>query len=419
MKTILELGQRARDASRILAGLTSEQKNAALGAMAEQIEARSEKILSANREDLAGEKAAALSSAMIDRLTLNQSRITAMAEAIRQAAALPDPVGETIREWTRPNGIRIAKRRVPIGVVGIIYESRPNVTSDAAALCLKSGNAVILRGGSEAIHSNAAIAEALQAGCADAGLPSDSIQLVPGTDRESVRLLAEMDQFIDVIIPRGGQALIEAVVRHARMPVLKHAHGVCAIYVDQDADPAMAEAILLNAKTQRPGVCNAAETLLVQEKIAPEFLRRLAAPCAAAGVELRADQAAFAHLAAVDYPRLRPANENDWATEFLDLILAVRVVASDAEAIAHIARHGSQHSDCIVTANEKTAERFLNAVDSAAVYWNASTRFTDGSEFGFGAEIGISTARIGVRGPMGLEELTTYKYVVRGDGQTR
>jgi glutamate-5-semialdehyde dehydrogenase len=291
------------------------------------------------------------------------------------------------------------------------------VTSDAAALCLKTGNATILRGGSEAFHSNGAIATALQAGCVEAGLPADSILLVPGTDRDAVKHLAEMDSYIDVIIPRGGRALIDTVVSHARMPVIKHSHGVCVIYVDKAADLAMAEEIVVNAKTQRPGVCNAAETLLVHSAIAAPFLQRLARRCPE--VELRADEAAFAHLSTAKHKRLQRAKESDWTTEYLDLILAVRVVKSAEEAIDHIERHGSHHSDCIVTTNATTAEAFLNAVNSATVYWNASTRFTDGSQFGFGAEIGISTEKVGARGPMGLEELTTYKYIIRGEGQIR
>ena len=416
---ILDLGKRARDAARLLATLPTERKNAALHAMAAALESDTQAILAANEKDLAKATADSLSLAMLDRLTLSPERISGMAEAIRQAEELPDPVGEIIREWTRPNGIQISKMRVPIGVVAIIYESRPNVTSDAAALCLKSGNATILRGGSEAMHSNGVIAHSLQSGCAKAGLPNDSVLFVPSTDRDAVKHLAEMERYIDVIIPRGGQALIDAVVTHARMPVIKHSHGVCAIYVDKDADLAMAEAIVLNAKTQRPGVCNAAETLLVHREVAAPFFERLARRCSELGVELRADEIAHAQLSALAYPHLQRATETDWTTEYLDLILAVRVVESAAEATDHIARHGSQHSDCIVTANEAAAEAFLNAVDSAAVYWNASTRFTDGHEFGFGAEIGISTARVGVRGPMGLEELTTYKYIVRGDGQVR
>lgn len=416
---ILELGRRARAASRALAQLSSEQKNGALLSMANELVARSEEILAANADDLARARSGDLGGAMLERLSLNPARVEAMAGGIRAVAALPDPVGEMIEQWTRPNGIRIFKVRVPIGVIGIIYESRPNVTSDAAVLCIKTGNATLLRGGSEAIRSNLAIAEALEAGGRKAGLPNDSIQLVPRTEREGVRLMAEMDRFVDLIIPRGGKALIEAVVSAARMPVIKHADGICIVYVDKEADLDMAVNIVTNAKTQRPGVCNAIETVLVAHSVAPAFLRKLGARLAEKNVELRADDTAFAELSAQGYERLRHAADKDWSTEFLDLILALRVVDSVDDAIAHIERFGSHHSDCIVTRDEATAERFLHQVDSATVYWNASTRFTDGGEFGFGAEIGISTDKLHARGPMGLEELTTYKYIIRGDGQVR
>jgi glutamate-5-semialdehyde dehydrogenase len=416
---ILDLGRRARESARALAKLTSAQKNAALLAMAKELLARTELILSANEKDLANARASALSSAMTDRLRLNAQRIEAMASGIRQVAALPDPVGEVIRAWTQPNGIRISKVRVPIGVIGIIYESRPNVTSDAAVLCTKTGNATILRGGSESIHSNIAITEALRTGGAKESLPVDSILLVPRTEREAVRQLAEMDRYIDLIVPRGGQALIEAVVSHARMPVIKHSHGVCIVYVDKEADLDMALKIVVSAKTQRPGVCNAIETVLVHRDVAKPFLQKLAPQFAQKKVELRADERAFSELKALDYDRLRAALDADWSTEFLDLILALRVVDAPNDAIEHIERFGSHHSDCIVTRNEQTAEQFLREVDSATVYWNASTRFTDGGEFGFGAEIGISTDKLHARGPMGLEELTTYKYTIRGEGQVR
>ncbi|CAN5409334.1 glutamate-5-semialdehyde dehydrogenase [soil metagenome] len=416
---ILDLGRRARAASRLLGQLDATRKNEALEAMADEILARTQAILRANKKDLTQAQSSGLSAAMIDRLTLSEARIATMANGIRQVATLPDPVGEVLREWTQPNGIRIAKVRVPIGVVGIIYESRPNVTSDAAVLCTKTGNATILRGGSEAIHSNLAIAEALQEGGVKAGLPNDCILLVPQTDRAGVRAMAEMDRYIDLIIPRGGKTLIEAVVSAARMPVIKHAEGICSVYVDQEADLEMAAQIVHNAKTQRPGVCNAIETLLVHRDVASEFLRQLAPRLAEKQVELRADEVAFGELSRQNYRPLQAATEEDWGTEFLDLILAVGTVASPDEAIAHIGHFGSHHSDCIVTANEKTAEHFLQAVDSATVYWNASTRFTDGAEFGFGAEIGISTDKLHARGPMGLEELTTYKYVIRGTGQVR
>jgi glutamate-5-semialdehyde dehydrogenase len=416
---ILDFGRRARAASRRLAQLTAAQKNRALLAMADEIAARTATILAANEQDLAHARAHGLSSAMIDRLTLNKERVEAMASGIRDVAALPDPVGQIIREWTSPNALRISKVRVPIGVVGIIYESRPNVTSDAAVLCTKTGNATILRGGSESIHSNLAIAAALQEGGARAGLPNDSVLLIPSTDREAVRLMAEMDRYIDLIVPRGGKALIEAVVCAARMPVIKHSDGICIVYVDQAADLDMAVEIAVNAKTQRPGVCNAIETVLVHRAVAPEFLQKLAPRFAEKNVELRVDETAFAELAMLQYQPLRNATEADWKTEYLDLIMALRVVDSPDEAIAHVGQFGSHHSDCIVTRDADLAERFLREVDSATVYWNASTRFTDGGEFGFGAEIGISTDKLHARGPMGLEELTTYKYAIRGDGQVR
>ena len=416
---ILDYGRRARRAARALAQFSTAQKNAALLAMADEIMGRADAILAANEKDLAQARSSGLSSAMIDRLQLNRPRLEEMAQGVRAVAALPDPVGEVIREWTSPSALRISKVRVPIGVVGIIYESRPNVTSDAAVLCTKTGNATILRGGSEAIHSNIAIAEALRQGGARAGLPADSVLLIPRTERAAVRHMAEMDRYIDLIVPRGGKALIEAVVDAARMPVIKHSDGICIVYVDRAADLDMAVEIVTNAKTQRPGVCNAIETVLVHRAVAPEFLRKLAPRFTEKKVELRADDTAFAELAALQYEALHQATEEDWATEYLDLILALRVVDSPDEAIAHVGQFGSHHSDCIVTRDEATAEQFLREVDSATVYWNASTRFTDGGEFGFGAEIGISTDKLHARGPMGLEELTTYKYVIRGTGQVR
>jgi glutamate-5-semialdehyde dehydrogenase len=416
---ILDFGKRARGASRTLARLEAEGKSAILHSMADEILARGAEIFDANQRDLQGAKDSGLAGAMLERLTLNPARLDAMADGIRRVAKLPDPVGQILREWTQPNGIRISKIRVPIGVIGIIYESRPNVTSDAAVLCIKTGNAVILRGGSEALQSNLAIARALQNGGARAGLPNDSVQIVSQASREGVQFMAEMDRYIDLIIPRGGKALIEAVVSAARMPVIKHSDGVCIVYVDREADLDMAIEIVDNAKTQRPGVCNAIETVLVHRQIASPFLDRLAARLTKKGVELRADEAAFTKLESLRYETLRLATAEDWSTEFLDLILAVRVVDSPHDAVAHIERFGSHHSDCIITRNEETAEQFLAEVDSATVYWNASTRFTDGGEFGFGAEIGISTDKLHARGPMGLEELTTYKYLIRGEGQVR
>lgn len=412
---IEELGKKARAAARVLALSSKDQKNAALMAMADALEASGEDILAANGRDLAAAPGYGLNAAAVDRLKLDAARIRAMAEGVRQVASLPDPCGEIIRQWTRPNGITITKIRVPIGVVGIIYESRPNVTADAAVLCLKSGNACILRGGKEAIHSNTAIARALSAGAVKAGLPGEVIQLVPFTDREGVRLLAQMDRYLDVIVPRGGHALIEAVVEHARMPVIKHYHGVCHVYVDQAADLVMAEEIAVNAKCQRPGVCNAMETLLVHRDVAEKFLPAVADALRAKGVELRGDRRTSEVLGS----GVKAAMEEDWTTEYLDLILSIRVVDSLEAAIDHIEHYGSHHSDSIVTTDEAAARKFLAAVDSAAVFWNVSTRFSDGGEFGFGAEIGISTDKLHARGPMGLEELTTYKYLVTGDGQVR
>ena len=412
---IEEMGRRARRAARSLALCSTEAKNAALHAMADAIEGAEKEIIASNEQDLAAAPGFGLNAAAIDRLKLTPERIRAMAKGVREVALLPDPVGEVIRAWTRPNGLKITKLRVPIGVVGIIYESRPNVTADAAVLCLKSGNACILRGGKESIHSNLAIAKALSVGAQNAGLSPDVIQLVPFTDREGVKLLAQMDRYLDVIVPRGGHALIEAVVEHARMPVIKHYHGVCHVFVDRSADLDMAEKIVLNAKCQRPGVCNALETLLVHRDVAEKFLPKVAASLADKGVELRGDVRTCEVLG----NKAKPATEVDWTTEYLELILSIRVVDSLEEAIEHIENYGSHHTDSIVTAEESEARKFLAAVDSATVLWNASTRFSDGGEFGFGAEIGISTDKLHARGPMGLEELTTYKYLVEGTGQVR
>ncbi|MEO8207161.1 MAG: glutamate-5-semialdehyde dehydrogenase [Chthoniobacterales bacterium] len=412
---IHDIGAKAREASRALARLSRQDKDLALTAMADELESNPGKILEANARDIALAEKAGLSAAMIDRLRLNADRLKSMAKGIREVVGLTDPVSEVIREWTRPNGLRITKIRTPIGVIGIIYESRPNVTADAAVLCIKTGNATILRGGSESFHSNLAIAEALQQGGAKVGLPENSVQLIPVTDREAVKIMAQMDAFIDVIVPRGGHALIEAVVSSARMPVIKHFHGVCIIYVDKEADFEMAEQIVINAKCQRPGVCNAMETLLVHEAVAPEFLKKLAGALEAQKVELRGDEASRKILG----NGVKAATEEDWTTEYLDLIMAVRIVPDLDAAVNHINKYGSHHSDAIVTRDAQAAENFLNEVDSATVYWNASTRFTDGAEFGFGAEIGISTDKLHARGPMALEELTTYKYTIRGEGQIR
>jgi glutamate-5-semialdehyde dehydrogenase len=415
---ILEMGRKAQTAARALGQLGSEQKNRILRAMAEEVLASEAEILSANEKDLAAARDNGLSDAMVDRLRLDPERLANIAEGIRQVAELDDPVGEILEERQRPNGLLIQKKRVPIGVIGIIFESRPNVTSDAAILCFKTGNATILRGGKEAIHSNRALAAALQAGGTKEGLPDDSVQLIPFTDRESVQHMAEMDQYLDLIIPRGGAGLIEAVVSLARMPVIKHYDGICHVFVDRDADLDMAEAIVINSKVQKPSVCNALETLLIDDDIAAEFAPRIAARLHEVGVELRGDSAfnIFANQAGVT---TIAATEEDWETEYLDYILAVRTVADVDEAIEHISKYGSGHSDSIVTANEATAQKFLNEVDSATVFWNASTRFSDGFEFGFGAEIGISTDKLHARGPMGLNELTSYKYLLIGNGQLR
>ena len=412
---ILDMGRRARAASHSLVKLTSEQKNTILRAMADEITARQEIILTANALDLARADENGLSKAMIDRLTLDPKRLQAIADAVREVANLPDPVGEKLADWTRPNGLHIRKVRVPIGVIGIIFESRPNVTSDAASLCFKTGNATILRGGSEAIDSNRALAAALQAGGERAGLPPDSIQLIPFTDRASVEHMARMDQYLDLIIPRGGKGLIEKVVATARMPVIKHYDGVCHVYVHADADQAMAADIIVNSKCQKPGVCNALETVLVHRDIAESFYPLLGRQLSAAKVEIRADGTALQLLGGP----ATEATEEDWTTEYLDLIVSAKTVSGLDEAIAHINQHGSHHTDSIITKDRPAAERFQHEVDSAVVLHNASTRFNDGGEFGFGAEIGISTDKLHARGPMGLAELCSYKSLIDGSGQTR
>jgi glutamate-5-semialdehyde dehydrogenase len=410
-----QIGQRAAAASRILSQTTTAEKNKALLAIARRIEQETETILAANEADLRAGSGRGLSAAMLDRARLDPKRIRTIANSVREVVDLTDPTGEVLKEWSRPNGLKISKRRVPIGVIGIIYESRPNVTSDAASLCLKTGNAVILRGGSETIRSNLALVEAISEGCKEVGLPEYSVQLVPSTERAAVTLMAQLDRYIHLIIPRGGRSLIEAVTSAARMPVIKHFDGVCAAYVDRVADFRMAEQIVVNAKCQRPGVCNAIETMLVHEAIARDFLPACANTLWERGVELRGDLLTQEILG----PKVVPATEEDWRTEYLDLILAVKTVGSLEEAVEHIETYGSHHSDVIITEDAVIAQKFLDQVDSAAVFWNASTRFNDGAEFGFGAEIGISTDRLHARGPMGLEELTSYKYVVEGKGQIR
>jgi glutamate-5-semialdehyde dehydrogenase len=407
---------RAAAASRAALALSSgTQRNAALTGAARAIRARVSEIIAANAKDMEAARARNLSAAMLDRLQLNEKRVEAMAAGIEQIAALPDPIGGVATEWTRPNGLVIQRVRVPLGVIGIIYESRPNVTADAGALCLKSANPVILRGGSESRLSSAAIHGCLVEGLRAAGLPEAAIQLVPTTDRAAVgMMLAGLDQHINVIVPRGGRSLVERVQKEARVPVIGHLEGLCHVYVDKDADPAMAREVVVNAKLRRTGICGAAETLLVDKSAAPSVLPALLDALAKGGCELRGDAASQA----ADR-RVKPATEQDWRTEYLDAIISVRVVDGVDEAIRHIGTYGSAHTESIVTANEATAAKFLREVDSAIVLHNASTQFADGGEFGMGAEIGISTDRFHARGPVGVEQLTSYKYVVRGTGQVR
>jgi len=409
------LGEAARVAQPVLAQATREQKDRALMAAAAALRRSLPTLLEANARDMQAAEARDLSAAMLDRLRLDAVRVEAMARGLEDVARLPDPVGRSLAEWTRPNGLRFARVAVPLGVIGIIYESRPNVTADAGALCLKSGNAVILRGGSESLHSSAAIHACLVQGLREAGLPEACVQCVPVADRDAVgMMLAGLDGAIDVIVPRGGKGLVARVQREARVPVIGHLDGNCHLYVDRDADLAMAVAVTLNAKLRRTGVCGAAETLLVDRAAPPAYLPALVTALLDAGCEVRGD----ASVQQVD-TRVKAAVEADWATEFLDAIIAVRVVDGVGEAMAHIARHGSSHTESIITGNDDTARQFLEGVDSAIVLHNASTQFADGGEFGMGAEIGISTDRFHARGPVGLEQLTSYKYVVRGSGQIR
>lgn len=407
------LAQNARKASYQLAQLPTEKKNAILLAMATGLRDRTSEILAANALDIEAGEAKGLSKPMLDRLRLDEKKVDAIAGGIEQVAALPDPVGQILDEWDRPNGIHLQQVRVPIGTIGIIFESRPNVTSDAAVLCFKTGNATILRGGSEAIHSNRAIADALQTGGEKAGLPANAIQLVPFTDRSSVSALCQMDKWLDLIIPRGGKGLIETVVSQARMPVIKHYDGICHLFVDAAADLDMAVNLTVNSKTHKPGVCNALETLLVHSSVAESHLPAIAAALREKGVELRGCERTCKIIEAT------PAVDEDWGTEYLDLILSVKVVDSMDEAIRHINNYGSHHTECIVTADEAAAKIFLTSCDSACVFHNVSTRFADGEEFGFGAEIGISTDKLHARGPMGLRELTSYQYRVTGSGQVK
>jgi len=408
----------SRDAARELSRSGTAARDRALEEMARSIAEARERILSANRADVEAARREDKPPAFIDRLLLDEGRVEGMAKAVRDVARLPDPLGEVTERWTRPNGLRVEKVRIPLGVILMIYEARPNVTSDAAALCLKSGNAVILRGGSEAQRTNQAIREALRQGIARAGLPEASVQLVPTADREAMLELLRMDGLIDLCIPRGGEGLIRFVAEHARIPVVKHYKGVCHVYVHQAADLEKAERILLNAKTQRPGVCNAAECLLVDREVADRFLPRAGAALASRKVELRACPTGAALLERAGVPA-RLAAPGDYGREFLDLILAIRVVRDLDQALEHIARYGSEHTEAIVTEDRAAAERFTREVTASAVMVNASTRFNDGSELGLGAEIGISTSRLHAFGPMGLRELTAQKYVVHGDGQVR
>ena len=410
-----DLGQRARAASRALAAADTGAKNTALNAIADDLDAQRATLMAENRKDLDAGAAKGLDAALLDRLELNAERIDSMIEGLRQIAALPDPIGEIFDMTFRPTGIQVGRMRVPLGVVGIIYESRPNVTADAAALCLKSGNATVLRGGSEAFHSNQAIAASIHRGLESAGLPADAVQVVATTDRSAVDQMVSMPASIDVIIPRGGKGLIERISDSARVPVIKHLHGVCHVYVDDEADPQKAFDIALNAKTQRYGTCNTMETLLVNATVADDFLPRIAAAYRDKGVELRGCQQTCAILG----NDCIAASDADWDEEYLAPILAIRVVADIDGAMDHITRHGSMHTDSIVTENITKARRFLREVDASSVMVNASTRFADGFEYGLGAEIGISTDKFHARGPVGLEGLTSVKFVVLGDGHIR
>jgi len=413
MSEIRAVAERAKSAARALAGLGTEEKRGLLMAMADGLTAQEKKIRKANEEDVAAARAAGTSGALLDRLELTQKRFQEMVAGVRQVAKLADPVGEVMKRWTRPNGLEIFKVRVPIGLIGIIYESRPNVTVDSAVLCLMAGNATLLRGGREARRSNRALADVLGEAAHQRGLPKEVVALVEDEGREGVAEMCGLEGVIDLLIPRGGPGLIAAVVQHARVPVIKHADGVCHIFIHREADPKMAEEIVVNAKCQRPATCNAAETLLIDRQGAESILPKLVAALQKKGVKLFGDAAAAkASGHALKEPKA-------WKTEYLDLTMAIRVVDGVEGALEHLAEHGSHHSDTIVTEERSAAERFLREADSAVVYWNASTRFTDGGEFGFGAEIGISTDKIHARGPMGLEELTSYKYVVAGQGQIR
>jgi len=410
----LRLAKQAKIAARQLAPLSSAEKNRALLLMADKLEAKSAFLVEENQKDLGFAKANGVSSAVLDRIALNPSRVQAMAQGLRDVAALADPVREVVKMWRRPNGLQVGRMRIPLGVIGMIYEARPNVTADAAALCLKSGNAVILRGGSEAHHSNQSIGAVLREACAQTRVPQDAVQVVQSKDHALVNELLQLEEYIDLIIPRGGEDLIRAVVANSKIPVIKHYKGVCHVYVDADVSLEMAERICFNAKVERPSVCNAMETLLVHEDVSAKFLPAMIVKFQTAGVEIRGCKTTCALV-----PGIKPATEEDWSTEYLDLILAVRVVKDMDEAIAHIERYGSEHTESIVTTNYQKSREFIDRVNSSAVMVNASTRFNDGGELGLGAEIGISTSKIHAFGPMGLEELTTTKFIVFGDGQIR
>ncbi len=414
-QTMNALGQAGRSAGRVLARADAQSRNAALLAAAGVLREHSDAILEANEADIAAAKAQGRPTATIDRLRLDEKRVETMAGALEDIARLDDPIGKVMAEWTRPNGLQIQRVRTPIGVIGIIYESRPNVTADAGALCLKSGNAAILRPGSDSVHSSRAIHACLAEGLRAAGLPEAAIQLVPTTDREAVgQMLSGLDGNIDVIVPRGGKSLVERVQADARVPVFAHLEGICHVYVDKDADRGMAREVVVNAKMRRPGICGAAETLLVDRACPPDYLPLLIAALVEAGCEVRGDPAA---QSADD--RVKPASDEDWASEYLDAIISVKVVDGMQGALAHIERYSSHHTEAILTEDAAAAQGFLDAVDSAIVLWNASTQFADGGEFGMGAEIGIATGKMHARGPIGIEQLTSFKYAVRGSGQTR
>lgn len=409
-----DIGVKARAAAARMAQATEASKIAALKEAAAEIRANAAKIQTANNEDMKDARAKALTPALLDRLELNADRIEAMAKGLEDIAALPDPVGTKLAEWDRPNGLRIVRVRVPLGVIGVIFESRPNVTADAGGLCLKAGNAAILRGGSESLRSATAIHQCLTAGLAKAGLPEDAIQMIPVSDRAAVGIMLKMNDFIDVIVPRGGRSLIERVINESRIPLFQHLEGLCHTYVDKDADLDMAQKIVVNAKMRRTGVCGATETLLVDGAVAGRLLPVLVRDLREKGCEVRGDKAVQAIIADIV-----PATEKDWSTEYLDAVLSVKVVSGVEEAIRHIAFYGSHHTDSIITANQQTADKFLSEVDSAIVVHNASTQFADGGEFGMGAEIGISTGKLHARGPVGVEQLTSFKYKVLGAGQVR